>query len=270
MNDAKEFYAGLSPLYHLIYPDWEASIQRQASLLASIMRECWGEEVSSVLDVSCGIGTHALGLASLGYAVTASDLSPAEVERAKAEAERRHLTIGLSVADMRDVFRHHAREFDVVISCDNSVPHLLTDEDILSAFRQFFRCTRPGGGCLITVRDYEREDLSKQQIKPYGVRDEDGVRWLLWQVWDPHGSTYDVTMYFVEDRGESECYTRAFRSTYYAVGIPKLMELMSEAGFEEVRRVDNRFFQPVITGTRTAQPNQRRSKTAFAKAVRSG
>ena len=106
----------------------------------------------------------------------------------------------------------------------------------------------------MSVRDYEKEDLSKQQIKPYGIREENGTRWLLWQVWDPHGPTYDVTLYFIEDHGEAECRTHAFRSTYYAVGIPKLMELMSEAGFEDVRRLDDRFFQPIIMGTRKAQP----------------
>ena len=88
MNDTKEFYAGLTPIYHLIYPDWEASMQRQASMLDSIMRESWGKDVSSVLDVSCCIGTQALGLAKLGYEITASDLSPAEVERAKAPQDR--------------------------------------------------------------------------------------------------------------------------------------------------------------------------------------
>ncbi len=253
MNETKQFYGGLTPFYHLIYPDWESSIRRQASMLDSIIRESWGADASSVLDVSCGIGTQALGLAELGYEITASDLSPEEVERATAEAAQRDLKIRFSVADMRDAFIHHAREFDVVISCDNSVPHLLTDEDILSAFRQFFRCTRPRGGCIVSVRDYEKEDLSKQQIKPYGIREQNGVRWLLWQVWDCHGSTYDVTMYLVEDQGEAECRTRAFRTTYYAVGIPKLMELMREAGFEDVRRLDDRFFQPIITGTRKAQ-----------------
>jgi len=52
-------------------------------------------------------------------------------------------------------------------------------------------------------------------------------------------------MYFVEDRGESECRTHAFRSTYYTVWIPKLMDLMSEIGFGDVRQVDNRFFQNI-------------------------
>ena len=139
-----------------------------------------------------------------------------------------------------------------MISCDNSVPHLLSDAEILTAFRQFYQCTRPGGGCIVSVRDYAKEDLSQQQIKPCGIREEHGVRWLLWQVWDPHGSTYDLTLYFVEDRGGAECRTHAFRSTYYAVGIPRLMDLMREAGFGDVRRMDNRFFQPVVVGIRNA------------------
>jgi SAM-dependent methyltransferase len=249
-RESRDFYAGLAPLYHLIYPDWEASMARQASMLDSLIRETWGRGQGTILDAACGIGTQALGLARLGYQVTASDLSAEEVERAGAEGARLGVRVEWSVADMRKSFSHHARQFDVVISCDNSVPHLLTDEDILRAFRQFFQCTSPGGGCILSVRDYEREDLSKQQIKPYGIREQDGTRWLLWQVWDPHGSTYDVTLYFVEDRGGSECRTHVFRTTYYAVGIPKLMDLMRQAGYGNVRRLDDRFFQPVITGTK--------------------
>jgi SAM-dependent methyltransferase len=249
-KNAPGFYAGLAPLYHLIYPDWGQSIRRQAGELDALIRELWGAKVHSVLDASCGIGTQALGLAQLGYEVTASDLSPEAIERAKREASQRNLQIAFSVADMREAFAHHGRKFDVVISCDNSVPHLLTDDDIRMALCQFYRCACTGGGCLISVRDYEKEDFSRQQIKPYGIRVQDGIRWLIWQVWDPHGTTYDLSIYFVEDRGGTECRTYLFRSTYYAVRIPRLMELMKEAGFTDVCRVDGRFFQPVLFGTR--------------------
>jgi SAM-dependent methyltransferase len=252
ITNTDEFYAGLTPLYHLIYPDWDKGMEHQAAMLDGLIREIWGDDTSSILDVSCGIGTQAIGLAKLGYKVTASDLSREEVERAKVEADRRELKLDISVADMRQAFNHHRCEFDLVISCDNSVPHLLTDEDILTAFEQLQRCTRPGGGCLITVRDYEKEDLSKRQVKPYGVREDNGVRWILFQVWDPYGSTYNLTMYFVEDRGGAECRTYALRCSYYAIGIPKLMDLMLRAGFENVRRLDGKFFQPVIIGTRKA------------------
>jgi len=254
MQDTNSFYADLAPLYHLIYPDWDRSMQRQAETLDSVICELLGD-VSTVLDVSCGIGTQALGLAGIGYRLTASDLSPAAVDRAKQEAAARNLDIDFSVADMRQAFQHHASVFDVVMSCDNSVPHLLSDHDILSAFRQFHECTRPGGCCIISVRDYEKDDLSSQQIKPYGVREENGVRWLLWQVWDPCPdlSTHDITLYVVEDRGGSQCTTHVMRSTYCAIGIPRLIALMAEAGFSDVRRLDDRFFQPLIVGRKTAQ-----------------
>lgn len=251
-GDLKKFYAELTPLYHLIYPDWNRSVERQASMLGSIVREMWGDDVSEILDVSCGIGTQSLGLARLGYQVTASDISPDEVERAKAEARKRKLSISFSVADMREAFSHHARQFDVVISCDNSVPHLLTDDDILTAFRQFYSCTRPGGGCIISVRDYEKEDLTGRKVEPYGIREENDVRYFIFQIWEFHGQIYDLSIYFVEDTGGSECRTRVLRSQYYAVGIAKLIDLMTRAGFDEVKRLDDRFFQPVIIGTRKA------------------
>jgi hypothetical protein len=63
---------------------------------------------------------------------------------------------------------------------------------------------------------------------------------------------YDLDMYFVEDRGGPECRTRIMRTQYYAVGIDKLMTLMEEAGFQDVARLDGRFFQPIIVGTRRA------------------
>ena len=93
--------------------------------------------------MSCGIGTQALGLAELGYSISASDLSEKRLSEQK-EAERRKLAIQFSVADMLNAHAQHGAGFDVLISCDNSVPHLLTDDDLLSAFRQFFDCLKPG------------------------------------------------------------------------------------------------------------------------------
>src|SRR5262245_21741803 len=125
-----DFYDELAPLYHLIYPDWEASIRRQGQALDAILRSRSGSPPPTILDAACGVGTQSLALAELGYEVTASDLSPGAVERASREAAARGLALRTSVADMREAFDHHGRTFDAVISCDNSVPHLLTDADI--------------------------------------------------------------------------------------------------------------------------------------------
>jgi SAM-dependent methyltransferase len=248
-----DFYDRMASLYHLIFPDWDASIERQAGQLAGIIRERWGAGTRSVLDVSCGIGTQAIGLAQRGFAVTGSDLSPAAVARAKVEAQRRGVGIDLSVCDMRSAHDHHRRTFDVVISCDNSITHLMSDAELLLALRQMHACARPGGGCLLTVRDYDREERGTGLIKPYGVREENGVRYEIFQVWDFDGPAYDLSMYFVADGGsDGPLTTQVMRARYNAVGTGHLLDLMQEAGFTAVERLDGRFYQPVLVGDRGA------------------
>jgi SAM-dependent methyltransferase len=244
----ESFYDQLAPFYHLIFPDWDASIRRQAAALDTLIREHWGEPPLTILDVACGIGTQALGLAALGHHVTASDISAEAVGRAQREAQQRSLDIAFSVADLRRAHDHHQRQFDLVIACDNALPHLLTDEDLLAAFEQLCACTRPGGGCLVTVRDYDQEDRTGVQVKPYGVHVEGGVRYLVFQVWEFHGAIYDLAMYFVEDRGGPTSLTRVLRSQYYAVGTDTLLTLMRRAGFSRAERLDGRFYQPVLLG----------------------
>jgi SAM-dependent methyltransferase len=245
-----DFYDRLTPFYHLIFPDWDASIERQAVELGGIIRERWGAGARSILDVACGTGTQSIGLAMRGFAVTGSDLSARAVERARAEAQRRGVTIEFSVADMRSAHEHHARPFDVVIACDNAIPHLLNDEDLLLALRQMCQCTRPGGGCLVTVRDYEKEERGTGLLKPYGVRDRDGKRYIIFQVWDFQGEVYDLSMYFIVDDGTDRPTTHVMRSKYYAIGTTRLLELMRQAGFVSVERLDGPFYQPVLVGSR--------------------
>ena len=133
---------------------------------------------------------------------------------------------------MRMAHAHHRRQFDVVISCDNSITHLLDDDDLLLALRQMYDCTRPGGGCLLTVRDYDREESGTGLIKPYGVREENGKRYVIFQVWDFAGDLYDLAMYFVvDDRSSDQLITHVMRTRYNAIGTDRLLALMREAGF---------------------------------------
>jgi SAM-dependent methyltransferase len=241
----------MASLYHLIFQDWDASIERQAGQLVNIIAERWGPGCRTVLDVSCGIGTQALGLARRGFIVTASDLSTRAISRAKAEAQRRALQIHFSVCDMRAVHDRHGRQFDVVISGDNSITHLLNDDELLRALRQMYACTRPGGGCLLTVRDYDREERGSGLVKPYGVREEGGKRYVIFQVWDFVDQAYDLAMYFVvDDRASEQLVTHVMRTKYHAVGTDHLLALMRRAGFTKAERLDGRFYQPVLVGDR--------------------
>jgi len=248
-----DFYDELAPFYHLIFADWDKSIARQGQALGAILREQWPGH-RSVLDVSCGIGTQAIALALDGFWVKASDISAGSIERARGESAQRGLVIEFSICDMRNAFACHGTGFDVVLSADNAIPHLLDDAEILRALESMHACLKPGGGCLITVRDYDQEPRGTNIVKPYGARINDGKRFLLLQVWDFVGELYDYTFYVIEeDLATGAATVHTMRSRYYAIGTARLLALMRQAGFERVQRLDDVFFQPVLVGTRPAR-----------------
>lgn len=247
-----DLYQRIATLYHLVYADWEASISRQARSLDAVCAERLGAGSLSIRDVSCGIGTQALGLAALGHGVVGSDLAPAAIERARREALNRGLAIEWSVGDMRDCARGEDRRFDVVLSADNSVPHLLDDDSIATAFTAMHAITRPGGLVVLSVRDYVAEDRSPLQLRPFGVRQIGDERILVFQRWAFHADArhYSVAMYFVTERDGAEPEIVVGESRYYAVTVDVLRELLESAGFVDIERIDGRFFQPLLVGRR--------------------
>jgi ubiquinone/menaquinone biosynthesis C-methylase UbiE len=252
-----EFFDKLTPFYHLIYADWKSTVRQHGEALDQIMRSAGVKTPCTVLDAACGIGTQTLGLASLGYQVTASDFSAASVERAQKEADQRGFSIQTSVADMRELYAHHHRTFDVVIACDNAIPHLLSDAEIMAALNQFHRCTTLGGHCLISVRDYTTVDFRKPgQVHPNGVHQVEKTRYVLLQVWNPLPPLHETITYIIEHREGALPVTHTSHETCYAVPIYRLMRFMEEAGFSDVRRLDGVFFQPVIIGRKKEERNE--------------
>ena len=100
-SSVRDFYDALAPDYHLIFPDWDASMARQAAALDELVRRRLGAGPHRVLDCSCGIGTQAIGLAAAGHTVVGSDLSPLAAARAVAEAAARGTGLAAAAADMR-------------------------------------------------------------------------------------------------------------------------------------------------------------------------
>jgi SAM-dependent methyltransferase len=246
------FYDELAPFYHLLYGDWEASMRRQGEALDALLRGAGVPAGARVLDAACGIGTQALGLAGRGYEVAASDLAPGAVERLRREVAARGLAdrVSAAVADLRTLAHVPDGAYAAVLACDNAVPHLLTDAEILSAFRACRRCLRPGGVAVFSVRDYAAIDRRTPDVHPYGLHRTPEGRFLAVQVWEWDGDQYDLRMYLTADRDAGGCRTSVLRTRYYAVPIARLLALLGEAGFVDVARRDDVMFQPVLLGRR--------------------
>ena len=170
----------------------------------------------------------------MGYEVVARDLSPGAICRLQREAENRRLRIDAAPSDMRQVVSSIDGLFDAVISFDNSVPHLLTDADIVATLEGFRRVLAPGGVVLLSIRDYEDVDRSPTSIHRYGERTRDGARFRISQEWEWYdASHYRTTM--VVEREEGSGWQEVVRTdaAYYAISIPALLELMCGAGLED-------------------------------------
>lgn len=142
---SSDFYDRLAPFYYLLYEDWDAAVRTQGEALASLLHTRGVRPGEPVLDAACGIGTETLGLLIRGYTVVASDLSPGPVARLRQELDARGLRASVRVDDLRTLQGTADGSCAAVLACDNSLPHLLTDGEILQALRNVHRVLRPGG-----------------------------------------------------------------------------------------------------------------------------
>ena len=248
----ESFYDELAPYYHLLYGDWQGAVRTQGVALTALLGELGVHPGDPVLDAACGIGTQTLGLLKHGFQVTASDISRGAINRLQAELSSRGLRADTRVDDLRTLSHGVSHSMAAVIACDNSIPHLLSDAEILVAFQNCFRCLRPQGVAIFSVRDYATIERKSPDVRPYGMRYEDGNRFLAVQVWEWDGDQYDLRIYLTSESSAGTCSTRVLCSRYYAVSIVRLAELMAEAGFVDVHRRDDVLFQPVLWGHRPA------------------
>src|SRR5215469_2555375 len=112
-----------------------------------------------VLDLCCGYGRHALGLAEHGYQVTGLDRDAAAI----AEAERRAQKAGVEVAyvtcDMRELGALPS-PFDAVINLWQSLSYF-DDETNARELRAIHDQLTPGGRFIVDL--YNRASLEHQQ-----------------------------------------------------------------------------------------------------------
>ncbi len=259
-----QFYERLAADYHLIFADWETTVRRQGEILRSLILQRMGPGLHSVLDCSCGIGTQAIGLARLGYPVHATDLNPAQIERARREAASFGVSIAFEVADFRALESVVTGTFDIVLSCDNSLPHLLTDDDLREAVHSMHAKVRGGGLLLLSIRDYDRVALARPRGEGPRVFDRPEGRHIVFQVWDwtSDGRTYTVNLFIMREKAQggrsaTDWQVTQYATIYRALLRAELEALMKEAGFLEIEwhmPEESGYHQPIVTARKAQGP----------------
>lgn len=250
MATPEQFYDALASEYHLLFGDWWSAAQWHGRVIAGILARR-GITEGRLLDCTCGIGTQALPLAMLGYLVTATDVSKAAVDRARVEASARGMDVDFRVCDVREIRDHVEGAFDVVVSCDNALPHLLTDEHLQGALCSVRACLRPAGLLLVSLRDYDALRLTRPDGAPISVHGEVGQRHGSGQSWrwSTDAEYVDIELFTFTEVAAGSWQARSGTTRYRALRREKLESLLSSAGFTAVEWLMpdvSGYYQPIV------------------------
>ncbi len=233
MNESTDFYDALAPMFDVM-TDWAARLAGEGPFLRGVLDAAGA---SRVLDTACGSGGHALWLAEAGYTAFGADASPAMVALARRKAEAAGAAVRFEAADLatlEDVFED-AAPFDAALCLGNSLPHLMSQGELVSALRSMAAVLRPGGTLVLQNLNY---DLRwRQQPRWFAAQGGtlDGQEVLVWRFADylPAETriAFNIALFRKTEQGWArEVHTTPQRPLFYA----DLLAALEDAGFVEI------------------------------------
>lgn len=247
MDIIQSFYNNLASQYDKLFLDWQATTEEQALILDKLFKDNGYDNKSKILDCACGIGTQAIGLASLGYNVTASDISEGELDEARGRASQNNVKICFKNADFRKLSKAFSQKFDIIIAMDNALPHMLSKSDLEIAVKSIISQLVPGGMFVASIRDYDALLMDKPPYSaPYIHKTGRGQR-VSFQTWNWIGDRYKLIQYIIED--DETLKTSKFECEYRAVQREELTNILVCNGCSSVVwkfPEETNFYQPIV------------------------
>jgi len=198
-----KFYEGIADKYNWFFSSRSNIMERQASQIIPILEQF---NVKTILDCSCGDGLQAIPLARHGYSVDGGDISAGMVKKAIEYARKENLNIDFKEADFRELEKKFTKTFDCVLTMGNSIPHLMTDEDIRKALISIYNRINPNGIAIVEMRDYDKMLEEKNRFMPMRINDiQGGFRYSILYIFDylPNTIRFNV-VYLIEYLETSE------------------------------------------------------------------
>lgn len=247
MDITQTFYNSMATQYDKLFLDWQSATKEQALILDNLFKKSGFDYSANILDCACGIGTQAIGLAVLGYHMTASDISDGELAEAKVRAEKNGVKIHFKHADFCNLSKTFSEQFDIVIAMDNALPHMLSLEDLETAVTSIVGQIRTGGIFIASIRDYDSLLMSKPPYSPPYIHKTKYGQRVSFQTWLWREENYKLTQYIIDD--EETLHISKYECEYRATRRKELTDLLLSSGCSEVVWEfpnDTGFYQPIV------------------------
>ena len=247
MNITQTFYDNLASHYDKLFLDWQSATCEQATMLQKLFENNGFDHTAHILDCACGIGTQAIGLACLGYHVTASDISDGELSEAKTRAANANVKIRFENADFCALSKTFEEQFDIVIAMDNALPHMLSRADLGRAVKSIADQMKENGIFIGSIRDYDALLKDKPPYSPPYIHKTDKGQRVSFQTWNWYEDHYKLIQYIIDDSENLE--VSKFECEYRATRREELTNLFVLNGCSSVVWLfpeETGFYQPIV------------------------
>jgi SAM-dependent methyltransferase len=179
---------------------------------------------------------HAIALAQKGFQAAGADLSPGMIDRARQNAAAAGLDLRFEVAGICDLAKTFGEgSFDALLCLGNSLPHLLTAQQLRAGLEDFSACLRPGGLLLVQNRNFDAVLAKRERwMEPQGHR-EGEREWLFLRFYDfePDGGIRFNIVTLTRD-GDGEWQQQAIETHLRPLLQREMGEALLDAGFQEI------------------------------------
>lgn len=247
MSNIQTFYDNMATQYDKLFLDWQATTKEQAEILHKLFENSGFDQSARILDCACGIGTQSIGLATMGYNVTASDISDGELVEARARALKNSVDIRFEHADFCALNETFTEQFDIIIAMDNALPHMLSEHALAVAIKSITKQIATGGVFVTSIRDYDALLMEKPPYSPPYIHKNDNGQKVSFQTWEWKGDNYKLIQYIIDD--EETLHISKFECEYRATRREEMTKLLMENGCSEVVwkfPEETGFYQPIV------------------------
>lgn len=246
-SDTVAYYNNMAEYWTMFYKDWDIQLEREGLSLRSIFRK---KGVERVLVAASGIGTQAIPLAKLGYAVVATSASPVMLQKAQELATNEGVAeqIQFINASFDDLLEETTGEFDAIVCKGNALPHLITDEAIETTLLIFHELLRPGGVLVVGLQDFEPFTQNRPRFLP-GVDhvNDDGSEFITFDIWEwQDGPPTIATRNLYMVRGTPpQMATTKHSVMFRPLSTDEVKVVLLELGYEDFEEYPDRFEQVI-------------------------
>jgi SAM-dependent methyltransferase len=214
-------YFGVDYLYHIEPVLTLERTQREVDGIVNLLALPQG---SSILDLCCGHGRHAVPLAQQGYKVTGQDLSEVFLREAEKAAQTQGVKIHWVHSDMRNIPYEH--EFDAVINMFTAFGYLEDQDEDQKVLQQVSKALKPGG--LFLLETLHREGLIRHYAPQMISHYPEGLIELEERSFDLLKSRSEVNITMIYPDGQRREYSHSLR----VYTLTELAQMLKMAGLQ--------------------------------------